>query len=147
MGMVKICPNCGHRNTVNEVMCTLCMADLTMVQPVEDISEEDCKTVVFSQSTLILRNEDYNLELPPNKEYIIGRHGEGKEYFSKFPYVSRKHARILYENGSWYVEDLKSTNHTYLNGKKLEEITKLNNGDEIKFSSKVKFRVIIRLED
>jgi diguanylate cyclase (GGDEF)-like protein len=63
-------------------------------------------------------------------EYIIGRSTEcdfvldGKE-------VSRRHTRIFYENDKFKIEDLKSTNGTYLNGKRID-ITDLHHGDEIK---------------
>ncbi len=63
------------------------------------------------------------------KEYIIGRANEcdfvidGKE-------VSRRHARIYYGNGKYKIEDLNSTNGTFVNNKKITE-TELKHGDEI----------------
>src|SRR5260370_4975463 len=35
--------------------------------------------------------------------------------------VSRHHARLLFENGGYYVEDLHSSNGTYVNGKRIRE--------------------------
>jgi len=49
--------------------------------------------------------------------------------------VSRKHARITREDSNYYLEDLKSTNHTYLNGKLVSQKQKLKAGDEIKLGS------------
>lgn len=48
--------------------------------------------------------------------------------------VSREHSKILFENGHYYIEDLGSRNHTYLNGKIVEGrwALPLRNGDEIK---------------
>lgn len=48
--------------------------------------------------------------------------------------VSRRHARILYENGTYKIEDLGSTNGTYVNrGRRLipGNPQRLENGDEI----------------
>lgn len=48
--------------------------------------------------------------------------------------ISRRHARILYKNGQYSIEDLGSTNGTYLNrGRRLipGSPQKLNDGDEI----------------
>ncbi len=48
--------------------------------------------------------------------------------------VSRKHARIVYRNGAYFIEDLGSTNGTFLNrGRRLLPGTPqvLNEGDEI----------------
>ncbi len=35
--------------------------------------------------------------------------------------VSRHHARILSENGNYYVEDLHSSNGTFMNGKRIRD--------------------------
>ncbi|MEO0136417.1 MAG: GGDEF domain-containing protein [candidate division WOR-3 bacterium] len=80
--------------------------------------------LVLVDERILLKN--FALE---KKEYIIGRANDcdfiidGKE-------VSRKHARIYYEDGKFKIEDLNSTNGTFVNGK---EITKaeLKHGDEI----------------
>ena len=47
--------------------------------------------------------------------------------------VSRQHARLLHENGSWKVEDLNSTNYTRVNGTKVEPETPqaLQDGDKV----------------
>ncbi len=46
--------------------------------------------------------------------------------------ASRKHVKIFKIDESYYVEDLKSCNGTFLNGKELKVPTKLNSGDVIK---------------
>jgi hypothetical protein len=47
-------------------------------------------------------------------------------------YVSQMHAKISNRNGSWVVEDLGSTNGTYLNQRKVTVPTELSPGDRIR---------------
>jgi len=47
-------------------------------------------------------------------------------------YVSQQHARIFDRNGNWYVEDLGSTNGTYVNEQKLVAPAMLTPGDSIR---------------
>ncbi|NWG08537.1 MAG: FHA domain-containing protein [Chloroflexi bacterium] len=46
--------------------------------------------------------------------------------------VSAHHARITFHHGQWWLEDLESTNGTYLNNEKLYVPTVLMTGDEFK---------------
>jgi len=46
-------------------------------------------------------------------------------------YVSQQHARIFDRSGNWYVEDLGSTNGTYVNGEPATDVWPLTFGDEI----------------
>jgi pSer/pThr/pTyr-binding forkhead associated (FHA) protein len=49
--------------------------------------------------------------------------------------VSRRHARLIVEGGSYFVEDLDSTNFTFVNKQKLTAKTRqpVGDGDEIRF--------------
>jgi pSer/pThr/pTyr-binding forkhead associated (FHA) protein len=51
--------------------------------------------------------------------------------------ISRRHARITNENGVFFIEDLQSMNHTYLNDKQLAEKERavLRNGDHIRLAN------------
>ena len=49
----------------------------------------------------------------------------------KDPDVGRYHARILYENGRFLLEDLESSNGTWVNGERITSTT-LKNGDRVK---------------
>lgn len=52
--------------------------------------------------------------------------------------VSKKHAEIVYENGIYYVRDLKSSNFTYLNKATIEpnELYRIDDGSRIGFGNK-----------
>jgi len=47
-------------------------------------------------------------------------------------YSSSRHARIFPQNGAWYVEDLGSTNGTYLEGRRLDVPVAVQPGEEIR---------------
>ncbi len=46
--------------------------------------------------------------------------------------VSNFHARLVYKNKHWWVEDLLSTNGTFLNDERIETPTILISGDELR---------------
>jgi pSer/pThr/pTyr-binding forkhead associated (FHA) protein len=61
----------------------------------------------------------------------IGR-GEDCEVRLPDTYVSTYHARIYNRDGAWYIEDLGSTNGTYLNQRKLTTPAELRAGDRVR---------------
>lgn len=52
-------------------------------------------------------------------------------------YVSRQHAQINYKDGKFFIVDLRSSNHTYLNNQKLEpmEPVEIQHEDEIRMGT------------
>ncbi len=70
-------------------------------------------------------------ELEPG-EYIIGRYPTN-DIVIPDPYVSRRHARIFYRDGEWYIEDLDSTNGTIVGNEDIKGkgAVKLEEGTEI----------------
>jgi sigma-B regulation protein RsbU (phosphoserine phosphatase) len=49
------------------------------------------------------------------------------------PYVSRRHAQIIWEDGKYYVVDLGSRHGTYLNGELIQGRARLHEGDALGF--------------
>ena len=60
----------------------------------------------------------------------IGRDMNGDVYL-KHPSVSREHSHILKKDSTFYVEDLNSTNGTFVNGEMISRKMVLSNDDEI----------------
>ena len=69
--------------------------------------------------------------------FLIGR---GAECNIALPerQVSRHHAKILYENGRYHLQDLDSKNGTHLNGKQIKGKVAIQDGDEIQIALCVK---------
>src|SRR5512139_3139190 len=53
----------------------------------------------------------------------------------QFPMVSRKHAEIRFENGQWYLVDLKSSYGTFLNSHRVDRPMVLPAGSAIQFGT------------
>lgn len=70
----------------------------------------------------------------------IGRKNDNSIVLSD-QHVSSNHARFVIKNNILFIEDLNSTNGTYVNGKKVEGKVKLFGKDEIKIGS-TSFRVL-----
>jgi pSer/pThr/pTyr-binding forkhead associated (FHA) protein len=62
-------------------------------------------------------------------EFTAGRQGNlavGDEH------ASGHHARFQFAHGAWFVEDLSSTNGTWLNGRRMFQAQRLKKGDKIR---------------
>jgi pSer/pThr/pTyr-binding forkhead associated (FHA) protein len=56
------------------------------------------------------------------------------------PFASAEHAVLTFRGGAWYVEDLGSTNGTFVNGVPVERVAGLGFGDELQVGE-VRFRL------
>jgi hypothetical protein len=52
-------------------------------------------------------------------------------------HASNHHARFQFAHGSWYVEDLHSTNGTWLNGRRMFSAQRLKKNDKVKIGRTV----------
>ncbi|MHB8881892.1 MAG: FHA domain-containing protein [Thermodesulfovibrionales bacterium] len=122
MAFIKKCPICKSLNSPADMMCKDCLGDISGINPSEDAVlpvgggiEEDDKTIVRRTEYLVLNIAD-GKQIKAESGNIIGRNDVGKEVLADYKTVSRQHARIIYEDGKWYIEDLDSSNGTYVNG-------------------------------
>jgi pSer/pThr/pTyr-binding forkhead associated (FHA) protein len=77
---------------------------------------------------------------PLNPVTVIGRSTENEVALND-SFLSSEHARIELRNGHWVIEDLNSTNGTYLNGFEVRNITELNDGDLIRIG-RVELKIV-----
>ena len=64
-------------------------------------------------------------------EVVIGRSATCA-YTLQNETVSSTHARLAYHHEQWWVEDLRSTNGTFLNDEKISTATVIMNGDDLR---------------
>ena len=71
-----------------------------------------------------------------NEEVLIGR-GDKCSLVLDDTYVSTVHARIFAKGDAYMLEDLGSTNGTYLNRRRVTSPTELHRGDQVKIGKTV----------
>ncbi len=95
------------------------------------MSEEKTKKLILKvvKSNFFMPQTQWELE--PG-EYIVGRYPTN-DIVIPDPYVSRRHARIFYKDGEWYIEDLDSTNGTIVGNEDIrgKGAKKIGDGTEI----------------
>lgn len=99
---------------------------------------EDKTELLCVQTTLFLKPRD-NKNEPIRIESNYGTIGSSRAsniICIPCKTISRHHAKVTQESGAYFVEDLESTNGTYINGKRLEKGVKerLNQGDMLTFA-------------
>jgi pSer/pThr/pTyr-binding forkhead associated (FHA) protein len=162
MELTKTCPACGERNPATEVICRVCMANLSSVAPSSEpavpepsLPEPSAPVpVTDSGDTMIAPLERLTLSLPAGvvvsvrSGHVLGRRGDAGEdagkVFENFRTVSRRHARVTFVNGTWNIEDMESTNGTWVNGRRIEahERCPLNDGDTVALSLACEMKVL-----
>ncbi|MCJ7693837.1 MAG: FHA domain-containing protein [Anaerolineaceae bacterium] len=83
---------------------------LILIEDLEEVPEEK----IFSSPTIILGRD-------PNSDFVINDET-----------ISAKHSLFTYRENQWWLEDLHSTNGTFLNQLLIEEPTVLTSGDELR---------------
>lgn len=158
---MQICNNCYAKQMDGTIFCAECGASLLAPRRQETtaslgLGDQDPgsvtlipapEPVAFSQEnpslTVVILNSGRRLTLPVADDLLIGRRDEPRGIFPDIDLssdggydagVSRRHALLAFKNGSYQVEDLGSSNGTFVNGRRLtpQSTMTLQNGDELK---------------
>jgi hypothetical protein len=126
-----ICPQCGTPNNPGDKFCEQCGAVLQA--PAEDGAAATQVGAPPEAATLVRRDE-------PGQSYALGNRAiVGRLDTCDVPIhdksVSREHARLSQLPGGYVLEDLGSTNGTFVNGSRIQEAVVVRPGDEITFGS------------
>ena len=71
------------------------------------------------------------MEFPLGSEVTVGRAGGCAILLTEDTFVSQLHARVFRRDGDLFVEDLGSTNGTYLNKRKVTAAAAMRKGDKL----------------
>jgi ribosomal protein L40E len=122
--LIKLC-DCGAQNPPQARVCSACGEDISDVAPTPIAAG-------FAHFGLAALNGGYTF--PIDKPVcFIGRECEMGDYLKNSLYVSRRHAKITVAGEEVYIENLSSTNNTYVNNEPIpsDKPTLLSVGDEI----------------
>lgn len=114
------------------------VAVLTARLPARAAAEIGRVTPVRLRLEILERGVKRSYEGRPPLE--LGR-DRGTEIVLRDSEVSRRHARFESQDGVVFVEDLKSSNGTFLNGRRVSEAIEVRQGDEIDVGAT---RIVVR---
>lgn len=124
-----LCTFCGYQNKSKSKFCSSCGNGLA------DESCLVCRILVLGEEQV---RQEY---LVSSAERYLGR-DEGNDIVVGDEEVSARHARVCLVEGAFWVEDLQTTNGTFVNGERIREATRLQNEDLIKIGrTMLQFRV------
>lgn len=108
---------------------------------INDLDRGDSTVMITGTMTVLVQVKngmEYGLS---GDSYVIGSGNQADIVVSNNPTISRRHARIFTANGSFYIEDLGSTNGTSVNGERLRKMEpyKLNHKARIRLSNEEYF--------
>jgi pSer/pThr/pTyr-binding forkhead associated (FHA) protein len=90
-------------------------------------------------SFVVLEGFYEGLEIPVDRDWLVIGRGRGADVMLAEPTISRAHCALGYEAGRFFVQDLGSTNGTWINGSR-EKRASLKHLDEIQMG-KLRLRV------
>ena len=146
------CPACGAEIEAGDIFCSTCGFALQAVTPAAPAQAQVAPAPSAVGPRLVVSASGAEIPLPDKDEILVGREDPVSGIYPDVdltPHggeeggVSRRHARLIRESGKYYVEDLDSTNFTFVNKQKLTPKTRqaIEEGDEIRFG-----RVAVNLQ-
>ena len=153
----RFCKNCGNRLAADARFCGDCGEGVRAIQrPGQSVAVADggaagsertqvlARPAASRRAELRLSAADGSVFEPTEPQIYIGRVASNTVPVDS-PRVSRQHARITQSDGQIILEDLGSTNGTYLNGQPVMAPVPLRNGDTIMLGDEATWlRVAIR---
>lgn len=142
------CPACGSEVEAGDAFCSSCGYTLQAPPAPAPVAEAagapPAPAPAPAGPRLVIADSGAEIPLPVGDEILVGREDPVSGIYPQVdltPHggeeggVSRQHARIIVEGGSYFVEDLDSTNFTFVNKQKLAPKTRqpVADGDEIRF--------------
>ncbi len=128
----NICPSCGHENRDEHQFCTQCGVRLNREDP-------------YNTSLVMLYGEGKEIVFPLKTNYTSVGRDVNNAIVLRDEKISKKHAGIIIEEDSYWIEDLGSKNGVYVNGKRVTHRERLYNGSLIKLGGSIlKFRAGVR---
>jgi hypothetical protein len=172
--LVKRCPACNEENPVSEVICRVCMTNLASVSPTprgeaaplnaaphkampsEVVPDSISDTLLLRKTgagkkksgppptVLTLSRLSDGRSVPVAGGGVLGREGDAGSFFADSRTVSRRHAKVDFRDDFWWIEDLNSTNGTWVNGSRLApgHPHPLKKGDTVALSLACEMRVV-----
>jgi hypothetical protein len=147
------CNNCGHRNPGESNFCSSCgnalasTDDTTItfhpVEPGGEPSEDELlvKLEELPEGAAVLvvkRGPNAGSKFLLDRDTVgAGRHPESDIFLDDVT-VSRRHAEFVRSPGGFRVRDAESTNGTYVNRERVDDL-ELENGDEVQIG---KFKLV-----
>lgn len=105
--------------------------------PAEILSlADDTKVLPPCGARLLIKNTGETFPVTLQESTTIGRESMNNISFPEDFSISRKQARIVFEGHNFFVEDLGSTNGTYLNKRRITTKMLLKHNDEIQMGKK-----------
>jgi pSer/pThr/pTyr-binding forkhead associated (FHA) protein len=121
----------------------------TSLPPWEDTSEQEQEAWKAAVSAIAGPRKITRVEAAPTPSLLIKTGDQSRTFDTDFTagrqgnlaiddeYASTYHARFQVSRGRWYVEDLGSTNGTWLNGRRIHTPQWLKKGDKIRIGHTV----------
>jgi predicted nucleic acid-binding Zn ribbon protein len=150
VGAMLKCPVCGADQPAGQSFCDNCGASLAAPpQPVQPPMPPVAPPVapvvppVWGRPRLVVAGTGAEFDLSGKAEILVGREDPVSGVFPEVdltPHggeeggVSRRHAKLTVRGNQWLVEDLNSTNFTFVNNQKLNPGVPqpLNSGDQVR---------------
>ena len=130
------CFRCGTANRSTQLYCTACGYELADKRAVADRYMGPNGRPILARLTIQNGPMGGRSYLFHQDVTTIGR-TNGNDLIISGRTVSRRHARLWFDNGRWYLEDLQSANGTLVNNVRVYQPVSLNDGDVINFGDEI----------